>query len=68
MSGRTRIFYRSSPEEVVLEKDGQEIVTYKSTQQLIETHIKGLLARDQQDLKKVREILKRYRPSDSVKG
>ena len=60
MSGDTRIFYRES--EVVVVRNGIEIATYKSREQMVETHIKGLLAIDQRDSAKVRELLKKYRP------
>ena len=62
MSGATRIFYRDSPEEVVVTLDGKEVATYRSREELVETHIKGMLAIDQQDSKRVRELLKIYRP------
>ena len=65
MEGRTRIFYRESPHEVVVEKDGKAIAVYKSVEELVEHHIKGLLARDQQDLKRVRNI---YRDSGASHG
>lgn len=57
----TRIFYRESPNEVVVLKNGREVATYRSPEELIETHIKGMLAIDQQDASKVRELLRKYR-------
>ena len=64
----SRIYYRTSPNGVVVVKDGTELAAYRSTDELIETHIKGILAKDQQDTRKIREILRSYRPSDSISG
>ena len=64
MSQRTRIFYRENPTAVVILKNGLEVATYKSTSEMIETHIKGILAKDHQDTKKVRDLLRKYRPDD----
>lgn len=61
MSGKTRVFYRESPDEVVVVKDGKEVARYPSKEALVETHIKGMLAVDHQDTRKVRELLKKYR-------
>lgn len=55
----TRIFYRESPKEVVVLRDGIEIAKYRSPEQLIEVHMKGLIARDKQEAQQVRQI---YRP------
>lgn len=49
-------------------KDDAELAVYRSTEELIETHIKGMLAKDRQDTRKVREILRSYRPSDIIKS
>ena len=64
----SRIYYRTSPDGVVVVKDGTQLAVYRSTDELIETHIKGILAKDQQDTRKIREILRSYRPSDSISG
>jgi hypothetical protein len=64
----SRIYYRTSPDGVVVVQDGAQLAVYRSTDELIETHIKGILAKDQQDTRKIREILRRYRPSDSISG
>lgn len=64
----SRIYYRTSPDGVVVVKDGAELAVYRSTDELIETHIKGILAKDQQDTTKIREILRSYRPSDAISG
>ena len=68
MGSGTRIFYRESPSEVVVLKDGREVATYRSKEELVETHIKGLLAIDQQDTRKVRELLRKYRPDPMTGG
>lgn len=47
-------------------KDNEELAVYRSTDELIETHIKGMLAKDRQDTRKVREILRNYHPSDDI--
>lgn len=67
MSSDTRIFYRESPNEVVVVKDGKEVASYRSKEELVETHIKGLLAKDQQDAGRVRELMRKYRP-DPISG
>jgi hypothetical protein len=64
----SRIYYQTTPDGVVVVKDGAQLAVYRSTFELIETHIKGILAKDQQDTSKIREILRRYRPSDSISG
>ena len=64
----SRVYYRTSPDGVVVVKDNAELAVYKSTDELVETHIKGMLAKDQQDTRKVREILRSYRPSDVITG
>ena len=62
----SRVYYRTAPSGVVVVKDNAELAVYKSTDELVETHIKGMLAKDQQDTRKVREILRSYRPSDVI--
>ena len=62
----SRVYYRTSPAGVVVVKDDAELAVYRSTDELIETHIKGMLAKDRQDTRKVREILSSYRPSDVI--
>ncbi len=68
MPGRDRVYYRESTGEIVVEKDGRELAVYPSTEALIETHIKGILARDHRDFEYVREIMRKYRPTDSLTG
>ena len=64
----SRIYYRQDPPGVVLEQDGIEIAVYKNAQELIETHIKGLLARDLKDTQTIRDLLQKYRPSEFLKS
>ena len=64
----SRVYYRTSPVGVVVVKDHAELAVYRSTDELIETHIKGMLAKDRQDTRKVREILRSYRPSDVIRS
>ena len=64
----SRVYYRTSPAGVVVVKDGAELAVYRTTDELIETHIKGILAKDRQDTRKVREILRSYRPSDVIRS
>jgi len=56
MSAESRVFYRAEPSEVVVVHQGREIAVYRSAEELIEVHIKGLLARDQQDVKRIQRI------------
>jgi len=66
MASASRVYYRTSPDGVVVVKDGAELAVYRSTDELIETHIKGMLVKDRQDIRKVRKILRSYRPSDAI--
>ncbi len=65
---RSRIYYRQDPPGVVLERNGIEIAVYNNTEELVETHIKGILAGDHQDTKVIRELLRKYRPSEFDKS
>ena len=64
----SRVYYRTSSDGVVVVKDHAELAVYRSTDELIETHIKGMLAKDRQDTRKIREGLRSYRPSDAITG
>ena len=55
---RSRVFYRESPREVLVHLDGREIARYRSAEELVEVHIKGMMASDEQAAK---QILKIYR-------
>ena len=46
MEDRTRIFYREDPHQVIVEKDGKVVAIYKSVEELVEHHIKGMRARE----------------------
>ncbi|MFT7220176.1 MAG: hypothetical protein ACI8Z1_001793 [Candidatus Azotimanducaceae bacterium] len=67
MKPRNRIFYSKDPDAVVINKDGREVASYKTTEEMIETHIKGILAKDHQDTEKVRELILKYRPTDVLR-
>ena len=67
MSRANRAFYRQDSDEVVIVRDNTEVVSYASTEALIETHIKGMLAIDQRDAKAVAKLLAKYRPSDVMR-
>lgn len=65
---KTRIYYKSDPPTVTLQKDGKDILSYKTVEDLVETHIKGLLASQEADSEAVLDLLKKYRsPSDISK-
>lgn len=68
MPGRDRVYYREATGEIVVEKDGKELAVYPGTDALVETHIKGILAKDHRDLARVREIMRKYRPTDTLTG
>jgi len=52
---RSRVFYRESPKEVVVVRDGKEIARYRSPEELVEVHMKGMVALDQQAAEKLRK-------------
>lgn len=60
MASQSRIFYRKDPPGVVLERNGITVAEYKNTQELVEAHIKGILARDHEDTDKIRALLEIY--------
>lgn len=60
---KARVYYRTNPPEVVLQKDGKDVLSYKTVEELVETHIKGLLASPEQDSRIILELRKKYRPS-----
>lgn len=63
---RSRLYYRKNPESVVIEKDGKVVTSYRNAEELVETHMKGMLAKDQQASKKIREMIKKARPTDAL--
>ena len=42
----SRLFYRKTPEEVVVQHNGLEIARYRNTKELVEVHMKGMIAID----------------------
>ena len=52
----SRLFYRESPREVVVHYDGREIARYRSAEELVEVHIKGMMAVDEQASQHIQEI------------
>ena len=65
---KTRVYYKNDPPAVIVQKDGKDRVSYKTVDDLVETHIKGLLAVQEQEGKAVVDLLKKYRsPSDISK-
>ena len=53
---RSRLFYRESPGEVVVHHDGREIARYRSAEELVEVHIKGMMASDERAAKQIQKI------------
>ena len=57
---KTRVYYQSDPLAVVLQKDGKNVLSYPSVEDLVETHIKGMLATQQPDSDATRDLLVKY--------
>lgn len=64
MAGRSRVFYQENPRKVIVEKDGSPIAVYNSVEELVEHHIKGILARDQQDAARARGVYQQKKDKD----
>ena len=64
MSDGTRLYYQGEGDDrkVILQKDHEIIARYQSPEQLVEAHIKGLMAIDRQDTERVRALMQKYRP------
>lgn len=62
--GGTRLFYQGEGDErkVILQKDHEIVGRYESPEQLVEAHIKGLMAKDRKDAEYIESLMKRYRP------
>ena len=60
----SRLFYRKSPKEVVVQRNGREIARYRSAEELVEVHMKGIMAIDTQTRAKDLEIY-RGEPGDN---
>lgn len=58
MTGRARVYYRKSPEGVVIERDGKILAVYRSPEEMVEVHIKGLLANDHEDAHRIEQLYK----------
>ena len=53
---------------MIVQKNGKDVVSYKSVDDLVESHIKGLLAVQEEEGRAVIDRLKKYRsPSDISK-
>ena len=61
---RSRLFYRESPREVVVHHDGREIARYHSAEELVEVHIKGMMAADEQATQQIQKIYRGETDSD----
>jgi len=57
--GKTGIFYVKDPAGVVVMQNGEALYRYKSVQELVEAHVKGILALEREMEK---ELAKHYRP------
>ena len=65
---KTRVYYKSNPPAVIVQKNGNDVVSYKTVDDLVESHIKGLLAVQEEEGRAVVDLLKKYRsPSDISK-
>ena len=53
---RSRLFYRESPKEVVVYQQGREVAVYRNARELVEVHIKGLIATDKLSASQVKDI------------
>tara|TARA_B100001105_G_C22123868_1_gene328732 strand:+ start:276 stop:479 length:204 start_codon:yes stop_codon:yes gene_type:complete len=62
----SRLYYRSKDGQIVLEQNGLTLMNYKSVNDLVESHIKGLLAIRSRDGIDTSELLSQYQScSDS---
>ena len=50
---QSRLFYRDSSKEVVVVRKGLEIARYRTSRELIEIHMKGMLAAKELTLKQM---------------
>lgn len=55
----------NSTSEVVVEYHGREVARYQSSTQMVETHIKGMLAIRQDDADAVIKLMQKYIPTKS---
>ena len=52
----SRLFYRKTSEEVVVQHNGLEIARYRNTKELVEVHMKGMIAIDSHTAQQVLRI------------
>jgi ribosomal protein L13 len=53
---------------VIVQKNGKDVVSYKTVDDLVESHIKGMLSVQEEEGRAVIDLLKKYRsPSDISK-
>ena len=53
---------------MVLQKESKDVLSYLSVEDLVETHIKGLLATQQPDSDATRELLAKYHSKASTQS
>ncbi len=64
-AARRRIYYEPGSTAVIIQVDGRDVLHYRSVNDLVETHIKGLLAVQEEEGKDIKALLNKYRtPSD----
>jgi hypothetical protein len=64
---KTRVYYQSDPFAVVLQKDGKDVISYPSVENLIETHIKAMLASQPPDSAAARDLHEKYHTKVNTK-
>ncbi len=66
MAPRARVYYREEPGGIVIEYHGAEIAVYRSNAEMVETHIKGLLAIIDVDNAEARTLRRKYEKPSST--
>ncbi len=51
---------------MILQKEGRDVHAYKTVDDLVETHIRGLLAVRERDGKAILDLLKKYRTPPDI--
>jgi hypothetical protein len=64
----SRLYYHSEDGQIVLEQNGLILMRYKSVSDLVESHIKGLLAMRKRDGKDTTELLSQYASCSDMGG
>ena len=54
----SQVVYRDSPKEVVVKHKGREIARYRSAEELVEVHMKGMMAIDKKNANHIQTIYK----------